>query len=103
MKKIMMTLVMMLTIVVSTSGKNNTNSKVDKNVNVVIVDKQNGGTTWRQTPTCPTHTCGKDVKCKPCKCKKCQKENRKDRPTPPKQNSRSTTTVINVGSMNFSK
>ena len=62
MKKIMMTLVMMITMVVSTSGKNNVN---------------NSTSTWRKPTTCtvvvkPVHQ--EVITHKTCHCKKCNKK-----------------------------
>ena len=54
MKKIILTLVMMLTVVVTVSGKNNVNPRHDKDVDVVVVTHRDG-----------PH--------KPCHCKKCMK------------------------------
>lgn len=62
MKKIMMTLVMIITMVVSTSGKNNVN---------------NSTSTWRKPTTCtvvvkPVHQ--EVITHKTCHCKKCNKK-----------------------------
>ena len=89
MKKIMIMMVMMLTIVVSTSGKNNTsvsndrNMRNDRNVTVVVNNRHNhgtNGTSWRGKKRVCTCKCHKLTPCcgKPTPpCKKCFKQMRK--------------------------